>query len=73
MVWPFSKERVDQKPTEISPETRDLVCRNQRLAEKVNALGIETRAVAAEAARVRESNHFGAALTASMRAKEVWT
>jgi len=63
-IWPFNKERpIETKP---DPATRNLSSRTERLAAELDALGLETRAVAREAQHIRENNHFGAALVASM-------
>jgi len=65
-VWPFNKER----PTVVhapDPETRALGRRTDALKKQVEALGVETRAVAREAEHIRDNNHFGAALLASMQ------
>jgi hypothetical protein len=49
----------------VSPETKAVVSRTEALDCRVEALGVETRAVAREALMVRSDNHFGPALIAA--------
>lgn len=49
----------------MSPETKAVVSRTEALDCRVEALGVETRAVAREALMVRSDNHFGPALIAA--------
>lgn len=61
--WPFKRNPTRETP--VSPETKAVVDRTDALACRVEALGIETRAVAREALLVRADNHFGPALVAA--------
>ena len=61
--WPFKRD--DSREAPLSPETRVVVSRSQALDSRVDALGVETRAVAREALYIRHTNHFGPALIAA--------
>lgn len=63
MYWPFKRERPAEE-TPVSPETRELADKHRRLEDRIDALGVETRAVAREAQYVRSQNNFGPALIA---------
>lgn len=65
MTW-WPRKRKDPAPEpEVSPETLAVQNRTEALASRIDALGVETRAVAREALMVREANHFGPALIAA--------
>lgn len=66
-MWPFNREQPSPEP-QISEETRELRRRTERLAEVIQAQGVETRAVAREAEHVRQTNHFAVALITAMSA-----
>jgi len=63
-MWLFGKE-PPARGLEISEHTRRVRSRTERLAEAIEAQGVETRAVAREAEQIRQNNHFGPALIAA--------
>lgn len=63
-MWPFGKE-PPARGLEISEHTRRVRDRTERLAEMIDAQGVETKAVAREAEQIRQANHFGPALQAA--------
>lgn len=62
--WPWKRDEPKEEQP-VSPETKAVVDRAQALHSRVEALGVETRAVAREAMLVRQDNHFGPALVAA--------
>ncbi len=68
-MWPFEKRAHDPASSSRDVKVQEIHDRTTRLEQVVDALGVETRAVAREAIEIREKNHFGAALIASMSRK----